>query len=247
MFVFSPASAAVLQGKASYPAAEVAQLTEYVRANRLPAQVSQVDLNSYQAISQYSPALVSQYGYNSCGLVAVTQWTLTSSGQGNKPASLTQLSSLMAAVRYHAINADGSPAYRPMTGIQPTELARAVQAAGYKAAAYDRLSLVDLYQALANGKIVVVDLLVQGGSEIPSDNPPTYSHFARVLGIDLIRQVIYIENTLNPAQGSYWTLSLPAFLSAWQFPETQATFQPSRVDPSVVEENVTQWALVITR
>ena len=60
-----------------------------------------------------------------------------------------------------------------------------------------------------------------------------------MLGIDVTKQEIYIENTLQG--GSYWTASLKDFVKAWEQPETSASIVP---DPEHAEA-VTCWAVIL--
>ena len=74
---------------------------------------------------------------------------------------------------------------------------------------------------------------------IPSAQSPTVAHFARVLGIDVDTQVIYLENTLWGE--AYWTVALSDFVDAWRLPETTASII---LDPRHAE-NVTRWAVIL--
>jgi hypothetical protein len=89
---------------------------------------------------------------------------------------------------------------------------------------------------------VIVDIQVgslkNSRPELPTADPPDYAHFARVLGVDLGRQVIYIENTLR-GDSSYWELSMRDFWQVWQHPETEVSLRA----PS--PEEVTRWAVTI--
>lgn len=98
---------------------------------------------------------------------------------------------------------------------------------------------VDLYQELQAGNIVIVDVKVNVPRQVPSADAPHYAHFARVLGMDLNAQEIYIENTLRGAP--YWTVSLQEFQAAWASPETTASIIP---DPQNAEA-VTHWAVIL--
>lgn len=70
---------------------------------------------------------------------------------------------------------------------------------------------------------------------------PAYAHFARVLGMDVARREIYIENTLTgPA---YWTLSLDEFFETWTHPETSSSLVP---DPARAKD-VNRWVVSIDR
>lgn len=59
--------------------------------------------------------------------------------------------------------------------------------------------------------------------------PPNCAHFARVPGIDMRKQEIYIENTLYGAP--YWTVPFQEFAPARENPETTASLIPDP-DPS---------------
>ncbi len=98
-----------------------------------------------------------------------------------------------------------------------------------------------MFNALVSNQIVIVDMKVQKGTEIPSSTPDNYAHFARVLGIDKVKNggEIYIENTLS-STGSYWTLNLTTFENEiWVHPETDVSI------PAPDAEDVTKWAVTI--
>jgi hypothetical protein len=87
--------------------------------------------------------------------------------------------------------------------------------------------------------VVIVDVKVNANSRTPSVRRPNYAHFARVLGLDLDRQEIYLENTL--AGEPYWSMSLKDFVAVWLRPETTVS---NILAPREAEE-VTRWLLSI--
>lgn len=202
-------------------------LAAYVQANALGGRVTQVILSTLPKISQYWDinTSASGYGYNACGLVAAA------AALGG-PDWTPLVGSIAAAA--------GSD-YSARAGIQPSRYVAALQTVfGSQAvAASNGSTLSGLYQALADGKIVIVDMQVNAYTEQPSVRGPNYAHFARVLGIDVNRGEIYIQNTLSG--GAYWTLSLTKFVQVWGYPETTATIIP---DPAHAEA-VTHWMVVL--
>jgi hypothetical protein len=86
---------------------------------------------------------------------------------------------------------------------------------------------------------VIVDIKINTTRVFPSADRPSYAHFARVLGMDVAKQEIYIENTLQG--GSYWTVSLEDFVKAWEQPETSASIVLDRQNA----EAVTRWAVIL--
>jgi hypothetical protein len=103
-------------------------------------------------------------------------------------------------------------------------------------------TLCALYQALDEGAVVIVD--IQVGStlnerrEQPTTQAPNFAHFARVLGIDLGADVIYVENTLG-GTATYWPLALQEFWEVWKHPETAVSVRAPN------PEEVTRWAVII--
>lgn len=228
---------------------EVVQLRAYIQAGHLPSQVLQVELSSHRSFSQYTPDLQSEFGFDSCGLIASTQWMLATPRNPVYPShNIVILEKWMRLLRKQAVDPQGYSTYYSSTGIQPSDLVQAVRASGMDAAGRDRWSLSGIYQALIDGQIVVVDLRVQAGIEIPSTTPQAYAHFARVLGMDARRELIYIENTLGQQDGKpYWAISLESFLDTWQYPESLATGKTDQSASSIhKKEDVTQWAMVIS-
>ena len=106
--------------------------------------------------------------------------------------------------------------------------------------AQDKSTLGDVYRELESGQVVIVDIKVNANRQAPSIRQPNYAHFARVLGLDLDRQEIYVENTL--AGGPYWTLSLKDFVAVWLRPETTV----SDIHTPRDAEGVTRWMVSIT-
>ena len=198
-----------------------------VAANTLPSRVVQVDLAQYPKISQFTDIDSSARGFGrtACGLVAAA----VALGGNDWVPLVGKIA--QAAGRDYSV--DG--------GIQPSKYVTALQkvfGAG-NVAALNASTLDELYQALQAGKIVIVDIKVNATHVVPSADRPTYSHFARVLGMDLARQEIYIANTLDGS--SYWTVSLADFEKAWDRPETSASLVP---DPRTAEA-VTYWAVIL--
>jgi hypothetical protein len=196
--------------------------------NSLPSSVLQVDLAQYPKVSQFTniDSSAQGFGKEACGLVAA--------------ASAMGGSDWVPLVG--EIAAAAGKDYSPYLGIQPSRYAAALKEVfgAENVTAMNNSTLDELYQALQAGKIVIVDIKVNATRVFPSADSPTYSHFARVLGMDLAKQKIYIANTLKGS--SYWTVSLSDFEKAWRLPETSASLVP---DPQHAEA-VTYWAVVLT-
>lgn len=190
-------------------------------------RVVQVNLDQQPKISQYLDIDSTVYGYgkNACGLVAAA------AAVGGE--NWTRLVGLIAS-------AAGSD-YQRYTGIQPSKYVAALKTVlgSDKVTEMDGGSLEQLYDELAAGNIVIVDIKVSMNTDTPSAAAPNYAHFARVLGIDVDRQELYIENTIDGA--AYWTVPFADFSAAWTRPETTSSEVP---DPQHAEE-VTNWAVVL--
>ncbi|HET7087725.1 MAG TPA: hypothetical protein VFL17_03655 [Anaerolineae bacterium] len=203
------------------------ELVAYVEASGRPRRIVQVDLEHHPKISQYtdidsSPA---GYGKNACGLVAAA-----AALGGEEWVSLVDQIAEAAGKNYGRY-----------AGIQPSKYVSALlDVFGVEnVTAKGRGTLGGLYRELEAGNIVIVDIKVHANTRVPSASGPNYAHFARVLGLDVDKQEIYIENTLRG--GPYWTLSLDSFLATWNRPETTASII---LDPQNAE-NVTRWAVII--
>jgi hypothetical protein len=204
------------------------ELVDYIDSGNQPGQITQVDLKTHRKVSQYfdidsSPA---GYGKNGCGLVAAAA---ALGGEDWVPL----VADIAQAAGDH---------YQLASGIQPSNFVAALgQTFGATyVRALDRGSLGDLYRELAAGNIVIVDVKLNDARGVPSARPPNLAHFARVLGLDVDRQVIYLENTVGG--DSYWTVTLTDFWATWQHPETSASLI---LDPRHAED-VTRWAVVIS-
>ena len=200
----------------------------YVQEQNLPRSAIQVDLQRHAKVSQYLPEITAAYGFNACGLVAAAAAVR---GQGWLP--------LAAQIR-----TSGGNAYAPESGIQPSPYAAALrQTLGGEAVIEENeWTLCELYSTLHKGALVIVD--IQVGSQLnerpewPTTESPDYAHFARVLGIDLDQETIYVENTLR-GEASYWQLTLQAFWEVWKHPETAVSVRAPN------PEDVTRWAVII--
>jgi hypothetical protein len=203
------------------------QPVAYVTANNLPSRVVQVDLAQYPKISQFTgiDSSAQGFGRDACGLVAAAA-AMGGNGWVSLVGEIAQ-----AAGKDYSANA----------GIQPSEYVAALQKVfgAQNVTAMNASTLDELYQALQAGKIVIVDIKVNATRMFPSADSPTYSHFARVLGMDVAKQEIYIANTLEGS--TYWTVSLADFEKAWELPETSASLVP---DPKHAEA-VTYWAVIL--
>ncbi len=203
------------------------ELLTYVDIYQQPHRVVQGDLAQHPKISQFSDidSSTSGYGKNACALVAAA------AALGGK--DWTPLVDRIA-------KAAGSN-YNGATGIQPSNYTVALQAVfgTDKVSTQDNGTLGDVYRELVAGQVVIVDIKVNANSDTPSVRQPNYAHFARVLGLDLDRQEIYLENTL--VGDPYWTISLENFVTTWLRPETTV----SDILAPREAENVTRWSVSI--
>jgi hypothetical protein len=215
---FTPTDDAALQQR---------DLIAYVEAYGLPRRTVQVDLVHHPKISQFTDinSSASGYGKNACALVAAA------AALGG--ADWTRLVDRIAQA--------AGKNYDRNAGIQPSKYAVALQEVfGVdKVNVHDDSTLGDVYQELEAGQVVIVDIKVNANRRIPSVKRPNYAHFARVLGLDLDRQEIYLENTL--AGDPYWAMSLEDFVAVWLRPETTVS---NILAPREVEE-VTRWMVAI--
>ncbi len=222
----SEGSAAAIYSSAGSYAEQYQALSAYVLAAGRPHRVVQAGALDVK-ISQYYDidSSGSGYGPNACGLVAAA-------------AALGGDHWVDLAGQIRAAAGDN---YDPWTGIQPSPYAAALKkvfGTGNVSSGSNQ-TLLDLYRDLSAGNAVIVDMQVNANWDVPSTDPPNYAHFARVIGMDIDRQEIYIQNTL--LGGPYWTISLQQFLQVWSRPETAASLIP---DPQHAED-VNQWAVVI--
>ena len=204
------------------------ELVDYLDRANLPIQITQVDLKTHRKISQYYDidSSLAGYGKNACGLVAAA-----AAMGGDNWQPLIAVIALAAGDHYQATS-----------GIQPSNFVAALGQALITTTvrAQDAGSLGQLYLELAAGNIVIVDVKLNDAQGVPSASPPNLAHFARVLGLDVDRQVIYLENTVGG--DAYWAVTLTDFWATWQHPETSASLI---LDPRHVED-VTRWAVVIS-
>ncbi len=231
---YSAAHSSLLQPGWSFvqtddPALQQRDLIGYVEAYQQPHRVVQVDLAQHPKISQFSDinSSASGYGKNACALVAAA------AALGGK--DWTRLVDRIAEA--------AGKNYDRNAGIQPSKYALALQTVfgADKVSAKDKSTLGDVYRALEAGLVVIVDIKVNAKRDAPSTQSPNYAHFARVLGLDIDRQEIYLENTL--AGGPYWTLSLEDFVAVWLQPETTV----SDILAPHSAEGVTRWMVDMSR
>jgi hypothetical protein len=185
-------------------AIQLRELTAYVDATQQSHRIVQVDLAQHPKISQFTDidSSASGYGKNACALVAAA------AAMGGK--EWTPLVDRIAEA--------AGENYGRNTGIQPSKYITALQAVfgTEQVLAQDNSTFGNIYQALQAGQVVIVDIKVNAYRRLPSALKPNYAHFARVLGLDLDRKEIYLENTL--AGAPYWTISLENFMAAWLRP-----------------------------
>ena len=189
---------------------------------------------SHTPVYQYEQAIIDEYGYNSCGLIAAA-------------AAMVSGADLLSEMKiiYDNTEENEHHTYGADTGIQPSPYAEALKRTygNNRVAAHNKWNVGALFGSLNAGKVVIVDIQVctyATSGETPTTEHDNFAHFARVLGIDWQSEEIYLENTLSGA--AFWTVSLTAFGDVWQSPETSV--RPQLKD--VKSEGVTQWALTIT-
>lgn len=211
------------------PDTQVRELLDYVESAGRPRRLVQVALEMHRKVSQYTDidSSPSRFGKNACGPVAAAA---ALGGDDWTP--------LVGEI----VRAAGR-SYGPYTGIQPTKYLAALQQVfgSENVQSIDRGTLGALYRALDAGNVVIIDIKVHDGRKVPSAQKPNYAHFARVLGIDVDRKEIYIENTLRG--GAYWIVPLADFVRTWLLPETSSSII---LDPKNAEA-VTRWAAVVDK
>ncbi len=200
--------------------------------------IVQVNLSSMKKVNQYAVEITGnpQLGWNTCGLIAAAD------AMNSGDDLLAHITALYEATRDP--NNPSRHLYDPAHGIQPTPYVQALKRVygADRVTAYEGWDLGDLFSALQNGKIVIVDIRVgtfkNPAGETPTVEAPNTAHFARVVGINWGQSVIYIQNTLTG--GAYWTIPLNNFLDVWEYPETKVS------NPAPDAEEVTRWAVVLT-
>jgi hypothetical protein len=206
---------------------QLRELRAFADANQLPRRIVQVDLAQHPKISQFRDinSSASGYGKNACGLVAAA------AALGGKDWQVLVDKIAQAAGENYSRN----------KGIQPSKYSAALQAVlGVEnVSAQDNGTLGDLYRALEAERVVIVDIKVNAFRKVPSTLRPHYAHFARVLGMDIDKAEVYLENTL--AGGPYWTLPLADFVAAWLRPETTASIILAPREA----EHVTRWSVTL--
>ncbi len=203
------------------------ELVRYVESTQQPHRIVQVDLTQHPKISQFTDidSSATGYGKNACGLVAAA------AALGGKDWQPLVSKIAQAAGKNYAGD----------TGIQPSPYTTALQAVfgASQVRASANSTLGEVYRELAAGQVVIVDIKVNALGTVPSVLSPNYAHFARVLGLDLDRQEIYLENTL--VGDPYWAVPWQDFVAAWLRPETTAS---DILVPRAAEE-VTRWMVSI--
>ncbi len=185
-------------------------------------QAGQVNPDEFQKVSQYDQATQDSAGVMACGPVALQQ--------------------VVGDISLQSILERAGEKYGKETGIQPSDLAAvASELAGeeFSVNAEDQWSIEQMHKALIEGGDVIVDIKVTGNT--PSFEGDTFAHFAKVYGMNVSKQEIYLQNTLRGEP--YWTISFDEFEKVWESPETSAAIIPAGVMP----EPATKWALVFER
>jgi len=232
----SPTATSTVQSQALRPCqdeaagydAQLADLASFIGDHGLPSRVTQVDLATHAKVSQYRPEITRQYGFDACGLVAA--------------AAALQPGDWVSLVG--KIRAASGDAYGPRTGIQPSPYVLALRRVfpDKQVLEENQWSLCGLYEAIRGQEVVIVDIQVGSAqnrqAEVPTARPPNYSHFARVLGLDVTAGKVFVENTLR-GSSSYWELSLRRFWDVWLYPETSVSIR------APFPEEVTRWGVLI--
>jgi hypothetical protein len=222
-----PQPAEVVFTKTDDATVQQRELLDFVQAFQQPHRLLQVDLAQHPKISQFTDINSSAKGYgkNACGLVAAA------AALGGKDWT-TLLDQIAQAAGEN---------YSRNKGIQPSKYIAALQTVlgAENVNAQDNGTLGDLYRALGDNRVVIVDIKVNAVKKVPSIMRPHYAHFTRVLGLDLDKAEIYLENTL--AGDPYWTVPLADFVAAWLRPETTASIILAPREA----ENVTRWSVAL--
>ncbi len=213
---------------------QLSELTAFVGDGGLPRHFIQGGPAGPPKHYEYQPAITRPYGYNACGPVAAAG---AFGGAG-----------WVSLVRVIIFNAPRG-SYGRNTGIQPQPFTTALKATfgADQVSAKNDWTLGEMYEELQNGNVVIVDIQTgrydnPAAREFPTTRPPNYSHFARVLGMNLDAGQIYLENDLRPAGSSVWTVPLSTFWETWKFPEKDVSLRVRGYDPTA-----TRWAVVIQR
>ena len=160
-----------------------------------------VDLDDVVNRYQLSPENSDAYGYSSCGLYAIS------------------IAGVLVSELYNKRSEFG---YDINDGIQPSNLEKLANhfyedenVNVYQADSGASINMI--IDALADG-LVVVDFLVEKNSEgkyvvTGRGGGNSVAHFAWVIGVDLISNTIYLEDTLNSDQ-AYWAVNINVFLLA---------------------------------
>ena len=185
------------------------------RATEPLGRYLQVNLDLYQAKYQYADEYKEVIGYNGCGLLAP-----------DVSAEKTQ----------ELIDKAHDAGYDDAAGIQPSNLVELYQDVfGIEnVEVYKNLTMAGLYRLLESGYQVIVDIMVNASGPGIEDS---VAHFARVIGIDMDEEKVYVANTLG---GATWEISFELFENIWTDPENRASSKPSDAP-----ETVNHWAVAI--
>ena len=154
------------------------------------------------------------YGSYTCG---------ASSFSGGNPATYDKL--MTTAFDHGWFNANN--------GMQPTKhlyplIKEVFGSIGYTVGYQDQAYFWELKDAVAKDYYVVVDIrFIRNGTQYDLDSVTTQrgggAHFARVIGYDTEKELIYLEDNLNQYGQSglhTWTVSFDQFEIIWTSPET---------------------------
>jgi RHS repeat-associated protein len=129
-------------------------------------------------------------------------------------------------------------------GLQPSELAGYAQQFFPNASVQtmQNTSIEDMYTSLQSGNTVVVDIMVGLNSDnnyvVASPlNTAQFSHFAKVVKVDLARENITLINSVQGGKGGLWSIDWRTFFYASSDPEGRFT------SPLHSSETVNQWTL----
>jgi hypothetical protein len=200
-----------------------------------------------------------QPNYNDCGTWAAAR-EISSLAKDLESKSMDYLASQSQKdgkiYRYDYDYEGFNPFESGTGGIQPMVLFNAAgrQYGSENVSSYTNYSLGNIYEQVKAGNTVVVDMAInhkEGQNPTIATEGGEYAHFARVLGVDLRRGLIYLSNSIK-SDGLYpnnhvnFILTENEYYEASRFPETRTAGDnvKGKNDEWKVD-NYDRWALII--
>jgi RHS repeat-associated protein len=138
-------------------------------------------------------------------------------------------------------------------GVQPSVLENATKTyyGADRVYSKENAGLEDIYEEIRTGNQVITDFGVykdSSGYEHPAaDRPSDTAHFARVLGVDLDKNTIYLTNSISP---NFDNITYPPYLSVSGEDYTASTSDPENKAPHgkfSADPPIYQWVLIILK